>query len=133
VIIASEFGSTGSFVMSFVHGLFGPKGTKPFRSAIWPVDIWEQPDEVCDGEDGELGEDGDDGELGEDGEDGEEGEEGEEGEVGCVEGGALTSKLAAEEVLPPGSGFWTAMANEPADEELPEAVRCVEETNVVLR
>lgn len=42
-------------------------------------------------------------------------------------------KLTAREVLPPGSGFWTVMANDPADEELPEAVRCVEETKVVLR
>jgi hypothetical protein len=36
-------------------------------------------------------------------------------------------------VLPPGSGFATAMANDPAAEELPEAVKCVEETKVVLR
>ena len=53
--------------------------------------------------------------------------------VGVVGGSALTSKLAAEEVLPPGSGFWTAMANDPVEEELPEAVRCVGETKVVLR
>ena len=49
VMIASELGSTGAFEISSVHGLFGPKGTKPFRSAVWPTDIWEQPEEVCDG------------------------------------------------------------------------------------
>jgi hypothetical protein len=86
VMIASELGSTGSLEISFVQGLSGPKGTKPFRSAVWPVDIWEQPEpeEVCEGEDGELGDDGEEGEEGEPGEEGELGDEGEDGEVGCV-------------------------------------------------
>ena len=77
VMIASELGSTGALEISFVHELSGPKGTKPFRSAVWPVDIWEQPEpeEVCEGEDPEP-------ELGEDGEDGELGDDGDEGEVG---------------------------------------------------
>lgn len=43
----------------------------------------------------------------------------------------FTSKLSPEEVLLPGSGFWTVIAKVPAEVTLPVAVSCVEETKVV--
>lgn len=45
----------------------------------------------------------------------------------------LTWKLIADEVVLPGSGFWTVIENVPALAALPEAESCVDETKVVER
>lgn len=48
LMIAVELESTVAIEMSWFHGLVGEKGTKPFKFAPWPIDIWLQPAACCD-------------------------------------------------------------------------------------